>query len=408
MLSRREVLRVSAGAALMAPALVGRAWGAVPGLRPELPAGLAEATVMDALPGKQRLIKLSYRPPNYETPRVFFDSVITPNDAFYVRYHLAGLPDPKELETWRLKLGGPGAENPRELTLEQLKAEFQPVEITAVCQCAGNRRGLASPHVPGVQWGDGAMGCARWKGARLHEVLARAGVRKEAVELVMAGADRPVLEQTPRFMKSLPLWKAMDANVLIAYEMNGLPLPFHNGYPARIVVPGWTGTYWLKHVTELTLATAPLDNFWMRTAYRLPQGKFAQVERFTSQETDQTMPVTEILANTLITAPVDGAALPADKPVEVRGLAWDGGYGIAAVEISTDGGANWQQAQLGEDSGRFAFRPWSLSLPAPKPGKLAILAKATNRLGASQPAEPIANPAGYHNNAVQHAAVTIG
>src|ERR1700686_2582094 len=182
MLSRREVLRVSAGAALGTPALLRQAFAAVPGLRPDLPAGLGDVAVLDALPGKQKLIKLTWRPPNYETPKSYLDAPTTPNDAFFVRYHLAGLPEPAALEKWRLKLGGPAAENPRELNLDQLKGEFEAVEVTAVCQCAGNRRGLAAPHVPGGQWGDGAIGNARWKGARLKDVLARLGVKKEAVE----------------------------------------------------------------------------------------------------------------------------------------------------------------------------------------------------------------------------------
>jgi DMSO/TMAO reductase YedYZ molybdopterin-dependent catalytic subunit len=407
MLSRREVLKVSAGAALAAPAFWRGALAAVPALRPDLPAGLAEVAVLDTLPGKQPLLKLSYRPPNYETPKSYLDTLITPNDAFFVRYHLAGLPEPAALEKWRLKLGGPGAEGEREVTLDQLKREFEPVEVTAVCQCAGNRRGLASPHVAGVQWGDGAMGNARWKGARLKDVLARLGIKKEAVEVVMSGADGPVLDRTPKFVKSLPLWKAMDGNALIAYEMNGEKLPYYNGYPARIVVPGWTGTYWLKHVTELQLVTAPLDNFWMRTAYRIPQGKFPQVERFTGQENDLTMPITEMVVNSLITFPNAGQSLPAGQALEIRGLAWDGGYGIAGVEVSADGGASWGPAVLGEDAGRFSVRRWSLTVPTPKPGSTVILARATNRLGESQPGEAIANPAGYHNNAVQRAAVTL-
>jgi DMSO/TMAO reductase YedYZ molybdopterin-dependent catalytic subunit len=407
MLSRRDVLKSTAGAALGAPMLVRGALGAVPGLRADLPAGLGDVAVLEALPGKRPLLKLSYRPPNYETPKAYLDAPITPNDAFFVRYHLAGLPEKAALETWRLKLGGPGAEGERELTLDQLKTEFEPVELIAICQCSGNRRGLAAPHVPGVQWGDGAMGAARWKGARLKDVLTRLGIKKEAVELVMSGADAPAIEQTPKFVKSLPLWKALDENALIAYGMNGEPLPYYNGYPARIVIPGWTGTYWMKHVTELQLVTAPLDNFWMKTAYRLPQGKFPQIERFTGQENAQTMPITEMVVNSLITFPEDGQALPAGKPLEIRGLAWDGGYGITGVAVSADGGASWVPAVLGEDTGRFAFRRWSLTLPAPKAGKAMILVKATNRAGESQPDEPIVNPGGYHNNAVQRAAITL-
>jgi DMSO/TMAO reductase YedYZ molybdopterin-dependent catalytic subunit len=401
MLSRRDMLRVTAGAALAAPAALrgaAKAESAGPVLRPDLPSGLGNVAVFDTLPGKKPLIKLSYRPPNYESPKEYFDTLFTPNDKFFVRYHLAGLPEMSALEKWRLTVGGDGAEGTLNLNLDDLKHTFEAVEISAVCQCSGNRRGLSSPHVPGVQWGDGAMGNAKWKGVRLKDVLAKVNVKKDAVEVTMAGADGPVIDTTPKFIKSLPLWKAMDENVLLAYEMNGAPLPLYNGFPVRIIVPGWTGTYWMKHVTSLQLVTTPLDNFWMRVAYRIPQGKFPQIERITGQENAQTMPITNL---------TDGQKLPHGKPIEVKGIAWDGGYGITGVEVSPDGGATWLPAVLGEDAGRFSFRQWSWHLPTTKPGTYTILAKAINRAGQSQPNELIFNPAGYHNNVVQRATVTL-
>jgi DMSO/TMAO reductase YedYZ molybdopterin-dependent catalytic subunit len=375
-----------------------------PVLSDELTAGTREAAVLDALPGKRPLIKLSYRPPNYETPLGYFSSAITPNDAFFVRYHLADIPE-VDIRTWRLKLGGDAAETPTELNMADLK-RLEPVELTAVCQCSGNRRGLFSPHVAGVQWGVGAMGSARWKGVRLKDVLAKAGVRKDALEIVLDGADGPVLDKTPDFVKSIPLWKALDENVLIALEMNGEPLPSWNGFPARLVVPGWTGTYWMKHLTSIDVLSKPFDGFWMKSAYRIPKGRFPLVDRFVSQETPDNTPITEIMVNALITSPTPGQKLAARQPVTVTGIAWDGGYGIQSVDVSADNGASWQPASLGADGGRFAFRPWSIKLPAAKPGALVILAKATNRLGASQPRELIPNPAGYHHNLVARVAVT--
>jgi DMSO/TMAO reductase YedYZ molybdopterin-dependent catalytic subunit len=409
MLSRRDVLKGSTAAAIAAPALLrGMAWAETgPLLREGLPAGLGDVARLEALPGKKPLIKLSYRPPNYETPKAYFDQLYTPNDAFFVRYHLAGIPTEAELQNWRLKLSGDGAETTLDLGLDDLK-KFEPVEIAAICLCSGNRRGLSTPHVAGVEWGDGAMGNAKWKGARLKDVLAKLGIKKDAVELIMSGADGPVLETTPKFVKSLPLWKALDENVLIAYEMNGAPLPLYNGYPARLIVPGWTGTYWIKHVNSLQLSTVSLDNFWMRAAYRIPQGKFPQIERFTAQENAQTMPITEMVVNSLITNLEDGQKLPHGKPVEVKGIAWDAGYGINSVEVSPDGGASWLPAVLGEDAGRFSFRPWSLQLPISKPGQYVVMAKASNRVGETQVNELIFNPAGYHNNVVQRATVTLG
>jgi hypothetical protein len=274
--------------------------------------------------------------------------------------------------------------------------------VTAVCQCAGNRRGLVQPHVPGVQWGYGAMGCARFKGARLKDVLNRVGVKTEAVEVVLDGADGPVVDKTPDFVKSLPLWKAMEDTTLIAYEMNGEPLPHWNGFPARVVVPGWASTYWIKHLTSIRLVTKPFDGFWMKSAYRIPLGRFPLVERFLSQETAVNTPITEIVVNSLITTHTDGAVAKVGNTVTVGGIAWDAGYGIASVEVSADGGKSWSTATLGEDLGRFAFRPWTFTLVPREPGRYLIMARAANRLGQSQPAELIANPAGYHHN-VMHA-----
>jgi DMSO/TMAO reductase YedYZ molybdopterin-dependent catalytic subunit len=142
---------------------------------------------------------------------------------------------------------------------------------------------LFSPHVPGVERGYGAMGCARWKGVRLKDVLDQIGLKKEAVEIELNGAEGAPVEKAPDFVKSLPVWRAMDESTLIAYEMNGAPLPHLNGFPARIIVPGWTGTYWMKHIVSIQAVTKPFSGFWMNPAYRVPLGKFPLVARFTSQ-----------------------------------------------------------------------------------------------------------------------------
>ena len=139
-------------------------------------------------------------------------------------------------------MGGEGANGDLQIGLDELK-KLPAFEIAAVCQCAGNRRGLFQPHAAGVQWGSGAMGCARWKGARLKDVLDLVGLKKDVVEIVFDGADGPAIDKTPDFLKSLPVWKAIEETTLVAYEMNGEVLPHWNGFPARIVVPGWTGTF---------------------------------------------------------------------------------------------------------------------------------------------------------------------
>jgi DMSO/TMAO reductase YedYZ molybdopterin-dependent catalytic subunit len=399
---RRQLLR-RAGigvAALAGPGWLPRlTWAQQgPALLPGLPSGVYDTAVLDALPGKKPLIKLSYRPPNYETPVAYFKDAITPNDAFFVRYHLAGIPDQIDPKTWRLKIGGEAATSPVELTLQELQSGLEQVEITAVCQCSGNRRGLSKPHVAGVEWGVGAMGNAVWRGVRLKDVLAKAGLRKEAVELVLNGADGPVLDKTPDFVKSIPLWKGLDENTIIAHQMNGQPLPHYNGFPARLILPGWTATYWMKHLVTIDAVTKPFDGFWMKGAYRIPTGKFPIVQHFESQVTAVNEPITEMVVNSLIAAPAEGQQVRVNQPVEIAGVAWDGGYGIRRVEVAVDGGNTWQEATLGPDLGRFAFRAWTFRFTLPMPGKYAVIARASNLIGQTQADGLIFNPAGYHNN----------
>ena len=234
----------------------------------------------------------------------------------------------------------------------------------------------------------------------------RSDLKPEAIEIAFNGADGPVIDKTPDFIKSLPVWKAVDESTLIAYEMNGAPLPHFNGFPARLIVPGWTGTYWMKHLISVTALTKPQGGFWMNPAYRIPIGKFPVVARFVSQENATRTPITEMVVNSLITSHRDGASVKAGK-VTVSGLAWDGGYGIRAVEVSTDDGKSWAQAKVGQDLGRFAFRPWSFDISA-KRGKVTVMANAINAIGQTQTATLIFNPAGYHNNVMQRVTLNAG
>jgi len=365
-----------------------------------LSAGAIEAGVIEAPPGKAPLIQRSIRPPNFETPVDLLDGAITPNRAFFVRWHLSEIPE-VDAAKWRLKVGGPAASTAAEYSLDDLKKSFDPVDLVAVCQCSGNRRGLSDPHVPGVQWGYGAVGNARWKGARLRDVLAKTGLKKEAVEIAFDGADHGVTNATPDFQKSLPVWKAQDENTLLAWEMNGEPLPHLHGAPVRVIVPGWTSTYWMKMVTSIDALDKPLATFWMNTAYRVPKGKFAFADRFLTQENDASTPITEMVVNSLITSVKDGQKVPVGQDVEIRGIAWDGGYGIRSVDVSADGGTTWATAELGQDLGRFSFRPWKILVRPPKAGEYPVMARATSRQGTTQTSELIFNPAGYHNNVMQ-------
>jgi len=391
---RRELLLGAAGGWF-----AGRALGA-------LAAAGEGQDVLGTLAGKRPLIQRALRPPNFETPLRDLAAAFTANEVFFVRYHLAVIPriDPA---SWRLTVGGSSVGAALTLSLRDLQHDFERVELAAVNQCSGNRRGLFTPRVPGVQWGNGAMGNALWSGVRLRDVLRRARIAPDALEVVFNGADTPVLLGTPDFVKSLPAERALDENTLIALEMNGHPLPHWNGAPARLVVPGWTGTYWIKHLTEIRIETAPFDGFWMKGAYRVPTGAFPGA-RFKSQETPETTPITEILVNSLVTSHVSGARLVHDAKAELAGKAWDGGAGIVAVEISTDGRQSWQPAELGRDLGRFAWREFRYRLDTSKPGALVVAVRARSRDGATQPDKLTANPGGYHDNIVQTVSLEVG
>jgi DMSO/TMAO reductase YedYZ molybdopterin-dependent catalytic subunit len=362
--------------------------------------------LLGALPGKKALLQRSFRPPNFETPLADLAPLYTDNAAFFVRYHLAVIPR-LDVASWRLQVGGPSAQRPLALTLRELKAGFPQVSVAAVHQCSGNRRGLFSPRVPGVQWGSGAMGNALWTGVRLRDVLHKSGVAADALEVVFNGADTAVLPGTPDFVKSLPIDRALDESTLIAFEMNGQPLPHWNGAPARLVVPGWTGTYWMKHLTDILIQPTAFDGFWMKSAYRIPTGAFATT-RFLSQENSENTPITDMLVNSLITSPAPATRLRRGEPAQLRGKAWDGGAGIAAVEVSVDGRKSWREAPLGRDLGRFAWREFQRPLDTSASGPLEIAVRARSRSGATQPDKLTFNPSGYHDNRVQTVTVEVG
>jgi sulfite dehydrogenase len=405
---RRRFLASAAGAGALA------AWGPVGLLAAELgssgalgfaeiPDGALAEQQLYALSGKVPLIKKTYRPPNFETPIAYFRTAITPNNAFFVRYHLAGIPEVSAAD-WALTVGGESAGRELQFTRDQLMKEFEPAEITAVCQCAGNRRGLFQPHVAGVEWGVGAMGNAVWRGVRLKDILARVGVKGDALEVVFDGADHAVIDATPDFVKSLPVEVALDENTLIAFEMNGKPLPHWNGFPARLVVPGWAGTYWVKQLISVRIVSKPEANFWMSTAYRLPRGKF-QTPSFKSQVGSANEPITTMVVNSLITSLTSGQQIPRGTPISVRGIAWDDGAGIDRVEVSTDSGG--KRAALGRDLGRFSFREFALAMPARERGSIVVMARATSRSGETQVERLIHNPAGYHHNVIQRLYVEV-
>jgi len=351
-------------------------------------------------PEKTDLILLTSRPPQLETPMTYFDRAITPNEAFFVRYHVFPVPTAVDLGSWRLKVHG-RVEHPLELSMNDLRTKFPATRVVAVNQCSGNSRGRFSPRVLGGEWGDGAMGNAEWVGARLRDILSQAGVRQGAVQVTFDGLDKPAFPSVPDFVKSLDVARIMgDPDVIVAYQMNGQPLPILNGYPARLVVPGWYATYWVKNLSEIEVLDHVFEKFWMKPAYRIPDTPCGCVEPGTAPR--QTVPINRMTVRSFIASPRPGAHVAAGQPVTVKGIAFDGGYGIASVELSSDGGSTWRRVALGADLGPYSFREWSATWTPPGPGDHRLMVRAFNRVGESQGTEPLWNPAGYLRNVVEH------
>ena len=355
-------------------------------------------------PQKRPLILLTTRPPQLETPfSVFNEGILTPNDAFFVRYHLSQVPTSIDPDQFNLEIKGL-VNSPLKISLNDLKKNFEPVEIVAVNQCSGNGRGFFAPRVAGGQMGNGAMGNARWKGIRLKDLLSKAGVAAGAKQVTFNGLDTPVAEKVPDFVKALEIDHALDEDTLLAYEMNDAQLPMLNGFPLRLVVPGHYGTYWVKHLNEITVVNDSAPGYWMDPAYRIPDNACACVEPGGAAK--KTRPIARYNVRSFVTSLSDGARVPFGKELSVRGIAFDGGYGIAEVLFSEDDGKNWRQAQLGKDFGKYSFREWTIPFTPRKAGTYQLCVKASNRIGQSQPREPLWNPAGYMRNVIETVRVT--
>ena len=357
-------------------------------------------------PEKTDLIVLTARPPQLETPMRYFDRAITPNDAFFVRYHVFPVPTSVDLDHWRLAVTG-HVDRPLSLSMTDLKTRFPRVSVTAVCQCSGNSRGRFVPRVVGGQWSDGAMGNATWTGARLQDVLKAAGVRQGAVDVTFDGLDKPAFPSVPDFVKALGVDHATgDPDVIVAYEMNGQRLPMLNGFPARLVVPGWYATYWVKNLSEIAVRTSRFENFWMKPAYRIPDTPCGCVEPGTAP--GNTVPITRMTVRSFVGSPASGASVPVGRPVTLKGIAFDGGYGVREVHLSDDAGTTWRRTTLGPDLGRYSFREWSATWTPARSGATALMVRAFNRIGESQGTEPLWNPAGYLRNVIEQVTLVAG
>ncbi|WGS22080.1 MULTISPECIES: molybdopterin-dependent oxidoreductase [unclassified Bradyrhizobium] len=397
MLDRRDLMK-RAGMAALVTGLGSR--GALALDTVTLPFGNGERPLV-RYPQKRPMIGLTSRPPQLETPfAIFNDGPLTPNNAFFVRYHLAGIPYNLDPDTFTLEIKGK-VDKPLKLSLQDIR-KMKATEIVAVNQCSGNSRGFFNPRVAGGQLANGAMGCARWRGVPLKTVLDMAGVQAGAKQVTFNGMDGPVMQTTPDFVKALDIDHARDGEVMLAYGMNGEDLPFLNGFPLRLVVPGYYGTYWVKHLNEITVIDSVFDGFWMKSAYRIPDTPNNAVEPGTTPKA--TIPINRFTVRSFITSVADGAKLKAGRTL-LRGIAFDGGKGIKEVAVSTDGGKTWTPAKLGKDLGKYAFREWKLRVRLAA-GSYDLKVRATNNAGDTQPMDPLWNPAGYLRNVVETVHVT--
>ena len=316
------------------------------------------------------------RPFDAETPVREFASWLTPNERFFVRSHF-GPPSAESIQpdAWRLTVKGLVKEE-LTLSLKELQ-QFEAATLTAVLQCSGNGRAHHRPKVPGVQWERGAVGNAQWTGVRLRDVLQRAGVKLQGLHVQLQGADRPVLATVPLFTRSIPLAKALHPDTLLAYEMNGRPLPLLHGAPLRVITPGWMAESCMKWLTEITVRADETPGYYMQQAYRIPE---TAVRLSSGLPGSAMVPVERMLVKSLIAAPAEGETVR-PGPVTIRGVAWAGEAAVANVEVSCDDGRTWETARLLGEEQPYAWRQWQFVWQARALGPTAILCRARDAQG---------------------------
>ena len=345
------------------------------------------------------LIVHSARPQDLETPLHLLTSWITPNDAFYIRSHFY-TPAIDE-RAWTLQVDGDVAA-PLALTLDAIR-RMPSRDVPVTLECAGNGRANYDPPVAGVQWRKGAVGTARWTGVPLADVLTKAGIKSTATDLWVDGADVG-LGRAPDFIRSVPIDKAIHGDVLLAYEMNGEPLPLAHGFPLRVIVPGWEGAYSVKWLNHITASDHDHPGPFVSASYRVPR---RPVPPGTVVNAADTVPIRGLVVKSIITWPADGAALMPGHATMISGFAWSGEYAIRTVEVSIDGGRSWATARLGADHAPYAWRQFSLPWRPMEPGSRVLLARATDVRGRRQPLAADWNPGGYAWDVVDRVRVNV-
>jgi sulfoxide reductase catalytic subunit YedY len=358
-----------------------------------------------AFPEKRPMITYSDRPPLLESPRSTFSKGITGNDEFFVRWHLPDIPTKIDLESYKIKINGL-VDKEINITLKELKSDFEQVEVTAVLQCGGNSRSAFTPIPGGIQWGSGAMGCAKWKGVRLSDLLNKAGLKKDAHWIGFNGLEKAAYFETPNFVRELELTE-LDDNVIVAYQMNDEDLPYLNGFPLRLVLPGYYSDSWVKMLSNITVTDKYKSLFFMDMAYRVPDN--ATEGETPEHHAKTTKPITHMNVKSVIGYPENDMKIYHNSHIVVRGVAFDDGHGISKVLISTDNGKTWDKALLKQEGGRYAFTEFRFTYKPTEYGKISIMAKAINHLGDEQPlAKDIPwNHGGYKYNGIDVVTVEV-
>ena len=358
-----------------------------------------------AFPEKKPLITYSDRPPLLETPRDAFTTAITPNDEFFVRWHSPRIPTHTYIKGYRILVNGL-VDKKLYVSLEDLKTDYEQVEITAVMQCGGNSRSAFVPTTSGIQWGSGAMGCATWKGVRLKDILKRAGVSSDARWIHFNGSDTTAFHKTPKLIRELALDEISD-DTIVAYAMNGEDLPFLNGYPVRLVIPGAYADSWVKMLENITVTEEYRSLFYMDTAYRVPDNECeCETEEAPAQKTK---PITTMNIKSLIGYPTSGTSIEAGSNITAKGIAFDSGHGIKEVLISVNGGRSWERSVLGKELSLHAFREFSFAFSPKEKGSITIMAKAINNIGEEQPFPKAIkwNHGGYKYNGIDSVTIDV-
>ncbi len=388
-LDRRTIIAgAGASAALALPAVAERMADL------HLPGGPSARPMTPRFPQKGDMIVQRIRPPLLETPfEVFDQGTITPNDRHFVRWHWNDFPTIIDVAKYRLKLHG-AVTSATELTLDQVLHAGEHVEFVAINQCAGNSRGFSQPRVPGAQWAHGAMSNARWRGVRLRDLLDKAGVGGNAKRVRFAGLDTPSMAGAPQFIKSIPIEVARRDDTIVAFAMNGEALPVLNGFPLRLVVPGWFSTYWVKMLSDIEVLTGEDDSFFMAKSYRWPT-----VPVKPGDKDFPTVSITTMPPRSFVTSHADGAKVPLGAPFEIHGIAMGGDCGVARVDVSVDGGTPVAAALMPE-VGKYGFRRWRATVRSDQRAPV-IAPRCTNTNGVSQPDKAFWNPSGYALNIVE-------